>query len=89
MGAMTRQTLPLANRQVLHPLTKGLFSLPMTRIAEIATLLLEQTLEFGDMGIMALGAFTLGHRLMNNLAAEFLFGMTADASLRSQGRITK
>jgi hypothetical protein len=61
----------------------------MTRIAEIAALFLEQTLKFGDMGIMALGAFTLGHRLMNNLTAEFLFGMTADAALGSQSSITK
>ncbi len=89
MGAVTGQALPFPDRLMLHPLAKGLFGLIMTGIAEITSLLLEQPLEFSDMGIMALGALVLGHRPMNKFSAELLLGMAANAALHGPGRIIR
>ncbi len=77
---MAGEALALADGLMLHPLAKGLLGLVMTGKTEIAALLLEQALEFGDMGAMALGALTLGYGCMDTLAAEGLLGMATDAA---------
>ncbi len=86
MGTVAGQALAIADRLVLYPLTEGPFGLIMTGVTEIPPFFLEKPLVFGNMGIMTLGALALGHRLMDNLAAELLLGVTADAALNSPGR---
>lgn len=87
MGAVAGETLAFLNRLMLYPLTEALFGLFMTGITEISTLPLQQPLEFGDMGTVALGALALCHRFMDNFAAELLLEMTVKTSLHGPGRV--
>ena len=71
MWIMAADTFPVFHRLMHYPLELFFGRIGMTGITEIPHLLLEQAVEFSDMGAVAGKAFADGRRIMRNAFLEW------------------